>query len=298
MNNSRASFVLDADLLTLRSFLAIIDLGSFSAAAKQVGRTQSAVSLQIGRLEERMQVSLFERTGRKVTATPEGEMFASYARKIIDLSDEGFAAVSAVETTEPLRIGITDHIQPHHLQRLLTGIRKALPKNKIVLTLGLGQDLHQRLDGNELDLIVTGPVADGGMELFKEPILWVRAGDYVPANPAVIDIVQMTSPCCYRQIAIDALNSLGLTWNEKVCVNSIDGIRSAVAAGFGISAIPRSAVGDCLEVITDGMPALPNTSINLYWNTSHPHPLTKACGSVIEKELKRIMLCGVFEDES
>ena len=72
MDDSKRSFVLDVDLLTLRSFLAIIDKGSFSAAAEQVGRTQSAVSLQIARLEERMQVSLFERSSRSVRLTPEG----------------------------------------------------------------------------------------------------------------------------------------------------------------------------------------------------------------------------------
>jgi len=102
MDNSKTLVVLDVDLLTLRSFLAIIDLGSFSAAAQQIGRSQSAVSLQIARLEDRMQVSLLERTSRSVKLTPEGETFASYARKIIDLSDEGFAIVSTMDTAEPL----------------------------------------------------------------------------------------------------------------------------------------------------------------------------------------------------
>jgi DNA-binding transcriptional LysR family regulator len=90
----RPSFQLNADLLTLRTLIAVVDKGSFSAAAKQIGRSQSAVSLQIAKLEDRIQVRLLERTSRSVKQTPAGETFTAYARRIIELADEGLAAVT------------------------------------------------------------------------------------------------------------------------------------------------------------------------------------------------------------
>ncbi len=290
MDNSKTSFVLDADLLTLRSFLAIIEYGSFSAAADQVGRTQSAVSLQIARLEERMQVNLLERTSRNVKLTPEGETFASYARKIIDLSDEGFAAVATSGTTESLRIGFAEYLVPRHLKRLLSRLRRSLPKIKVILELSGGPDLFKKMNNNELDIIMTCSYGDGGLKLYSEPLEWVTAKDFKSDDKSALNIIQMKAPCSYRQAAIDALESSGIIWSEEASVNTIQGIISAVAAGFGISSIPRSAVDNSLEVISEKMPHLPETSISVYWNTTNPHPLTKRCISLFKEELKSIIL--------
>lgn len=88
-------FILDADLITLRAVVSVVDEGSFSGAAKKIGRTQSAVSLQIAKLEERMDILLFERTSRSLAQTPAGEVFTAYARRILDLADEAYAAVGS-----------------------------------------------------------------------------------------------------------------------------------------------------------------------------------------------------------
>jgi DNA-binding transcriptional LysR family regulator len=288
MDNSKTSFVLDVDLLTLRSFLAIIDLGSFSAAAQQIGRSQSAVSLQIARLEDRMQVSLLERTSRSVKLTPEGETFASYARKIIDLSDEGFAAVSTMDTTEPLRLGFAEYLVPRHLKEVLTGLRKSLPKTKISLTLGGGGDLYEDLNRNELDIVIAGPVGDYGLPLYSEPLVWAQAKSYTRDNPDILEIIQMKGPCSYRKAAIDALQTSGIRWHEEASVNTIQGVIAAVSAGFGISSMPKSSVDDSLQIIEGLLPELPQTSINMYWNTTNPHPLTKRCIAIFEEEIRLI----------
>ena len=86
-----AKFMLVADLITLRAVVAVVDEGSFSGAAKYIGRTQSAVSLQIAKLEKRMDIRLFERTSRPIAQTPVGEVFTAYARRILELADEAYA---------------------------------------------------------------------------------------------------------------------------------------------------------------------------------------------------------------
>ncbi len=290
MKKIKSSFVLDADLITLRSLIAIVDLGSFSAAAKQVGRSQSAVSLQMAKLEERLQVPLLERTSRRVNLTPAGETFTSYARRIIDLSDEGFAAVFSPETTEPLRIGFAEYLVPQHLHRLLSRFKKSLPKTKMELKLGVGFELYNDLNQNDLDVIVAGPEGKGGVVLLTEPLVWVSAKNSCYDRDKHIEVVQMKAPCSYRKAALDSLNKSGMIWKESVSVNSIQGIQSAVSAGFGVSTMPRSAINSDLEIINEGFPKLPETSINVFWNTTNPHPLTKRFISFFKEELKLIGL--------
>lgn len=295
MGDKRVSFVLDVDLLTLRSFLGIVDLGSFSAAAQQIGRTQSAVSLQISKLEDRMDVLLFERTSRSVELTPAGETFAVYARRIIELSDEGFAAVSATESAEPLRIGFAEYLVPRHLQRLLTRFKRSLPKEKVGIKLGMGFELYNDLSKNQLDIVIAGPEGDGGLLLFSEPLVWVGAKnikhDFSGESLTPLSIVQMKAPCSYRKAALESLAAEGVMWSESVSVNTIQGIQSAVGAGFGVSTMPRSAVSDDLEIIDNGLPQLPTTDIYVFWNTTNPHPLTKRFISFFQEELR---LIGLF----
>ncbi len=99
----------------------------------------------------------------------------------------------------------------------------------------------------------------------------------------------MKVPCSYRKAALDSLNDSGMKWKESVSVNSIQGIQSAVSAGFGVSTMPRSAVNNDLEIISEGFPKLSETSINVFWNTTN-HPLTKRFISFFKVELKLIGL--------
>ncbi len=267
-----------------------MDHGSFSAAAKQIGRSQSAVSLQMAKLEERLQVPLLERTSRTVKLTPAGETFTSYARRIIELSDEGFAAVASPETTEPLRIGFAEYLVPQHLSRLLYRFRRSLPKTKMELKLGVGFELYNDLNQNDLDVIITGPEGEGGIVLLTEPLVWVGAKNIDHNKDKSVEIVQMKAPCSYRKAALDSLNESGIMWNESVSVNSIQAIQSAVSAGFGVSTMPKSAVNNDLEIISDDFPKLPETSINVFWNTTNPHPLTKRFVGFFKEELKLVGL--------
>ncbi|MEM9080302.1 MAG: LysR family transcriptional regulator, partial [Verrucomicrobiota bacterium] len=101
---------METDLLTLRSFVAVVEEGGFSAAAKRVHRTQSAISLQMAKLEERLNVQLLERTSRSVSLTSAGETFLSYARRILELADEASLAVSAPDEKALLRVGFPNYL--------------------------------------------------------------------------------------------------------------------------------------------------------------------------------------------
>jgi len=282
--------LLDTDLISLRAFLAIIDYGSSTAAADSIGRTQAAVSLQIARLEERLQAPLFTRNNRTVTLTPEGEVFSGYARKIIGLSDEGLSAVTTPVCAMPLRIGFAEYLVPRHLYRILGSMKKKLGKTGIMLSLGSGMEMESLLKNNELDILVTACVKKEGLRLAGDALVWIKAPDYVhDSRDETCSLVHMRPPCSYRQAAIDCLNGAGRIWKEEVNSNSIQGVFAAVTAGFGISAVPLSCVTDAFTIIRD-LPELPETQISAYWNKIHPHPLTERCIDLLRAEFSSIGL--------
>jgi DNA-binding transcriptional LysR family regulator len=253
---------LDTDLISLRALVAIADEGSFSAAAERIDRTQSAVSLQISKLENRVEAKLFERTSRKVTTTEVGEKFVAYARRILDLADEAMMSISAPDSHELFRIGFADYLVPKHLHTLLAQFTRAHPNVDLKLNLGLGIDLHKELENGDLDIVVAGPEFEGGQILFHEPLVWVGSKAYKPDE--TVSLILMPPPCSYRQAAYDCLTAENFRFRVTMQANSIQGIQSAVAAGLGVSVVARSAVTEDIRILDNIYPELPNTSIVAY----------------------------------
>jgi DNA-binding transcriptional LysR family regulator len=247
-----AKFMLDADLITLRAAVAVVDEGSFSGAAKKIGRTQSAVSLQIAKLEDRMDIRLFERTSRSIVQTPAGEVFTAYARRILELADEAYTAVKSPEISNPLRIGFAEYLVPHHLYTLLSRFKRRYHKAAIELQLGVGGALIQEMKDGQLDVVVAGPEGEKGLILMEEPLVWVGPEGMLPDfEGEELELILMQPPCSYRKAAFDALAKAELPWNHALSANSIQGTQSAVAAGLGVSVVPKSAVNKELKVMSD-----------------------------------------------
>lgn len=262
---------LDTDLISLRAMVAIVDEGSFSAAAKKVGRSQSAVSLQISKLENRIQAKLFKRTSRMVRMTEVGEKFTAYARRILDLADEAMTSISAPDIQEILRIGFAEYLVPKHLHKLLARFKLAHPEVELKLNLGSCPALYQDMTEGNLDIVVAGPEFEGGQLLFKEPLVWVGPKDYQPK--ASVPLIFMPPPCSYRKAAYDCLATENFRFEVAMESNSINGVRSAVEAGLGVSVIARSAVTDNLYILEDIYPRLPNTSVFAFTGPDAPEVL-------------------------
>ncbi len=269
----RSPFKLETDLISLRALVAVVEEGSFTAAAKRVGRTQSAISLQIAKLEERLSVKLLERTSRSVAVTPAGETFVSYARRILELADEAALAVTSPDEASVLRVGFAEYLVPQHLHTLLARFRRAHPNCDLSLMLGSGAEMLRSMRGGDLDLVFTGPEGDGGELLWEEPLVWAGSGK-VPADSAdaPIELVLMHAPCSYRQIAFDALTKAGTPWKLSIDANSVHAVQSAIRAGLGVSVLPVSAVLEGMTLCEGTLPALPNTSVMSYRNADFTNP--------------------------
>ena len=285
-NKKNSGQMLDADLISLRAVVAVVDEGSFCAAAKKIGRSQSAVSLQIAKLEERMEIKLFERSSRSVEQTPAGEVFTAYARRILSLADEAFAAVSSPVIDQPLRIGFAEYLVPHHLYKLLSRFKQRHPNAVVSLKMGMGGLLVQEMKEGQLDVVVAGPESEKGIMLLEEPLVWVGPQDDVEDHAHQdLELILMQPPCSYRKAAFESLTKAEVQWNLALSANSIQGSQSAVAAGLGISVVPRSAVSKETRIITKGLPELPKTSIQAYSAPPNSHPLIEPFIEFLKEEL-------------
>ena len=269
---NRSQFKLETDLISLRSLVAVVEEGSFSAAAKRIYRSQSAVSLQIAKLEERLNTKLLERSTRAISLTPAGESFLSYARRILELADEAVLAVTSPEETMLLRVGFAEYLVPQHLHSLLARFRRAHPNCDLSLVLGSGSEMLEARERGEIDIVFAGPEADDGQLLWEEPLVWTGKRNLADDPNAPIELVLMHPPCSYRQIAFDALTKTGMPWKTSIDANSVQAVQSAIRAGLGVSVLPLSAVLEDMPLVANALPELPNTSVMSYVSTDLSHP--------------------------
>src|SRR5580765_7963587 len=143
---------LDIDLL--RSFAAVADTGSFTAAGEVVARTQSAVSIQIKRLEESVGRRVFERTSRSLALTPAGEVLLDYARRILALNDESVRRITEPPVAGELRLGITEYFVPNELPAILARFAAIHPEVRLEVRMGSSRDLREALSQGKLDVAI------------------------------------------------------------------------------------------------------------------------------------------------
>lgn len=269
--DNKLNYKLETDLTTLRSFVAIVEEGGFSAAARRVLRTQSAISVQIAKLEERLNTKLLERDNRPVTVTRSGESFLSYAYKILELADEAVLAATSPEETTLLRVGFGQFLVPYHLHNLLARFRRAHPNCDLTLNLGAGTMLLEQLDKGELDVVFAGPEAESGQMLWEEPLVWSGTTNLSNDPDAPIELIMMHAPCSFRKAAFDALAKSAKQWKVSINANSLQAVQSAIRAGLGVSVLPLSAVGEGMPLVPD-LPELPNTMVMSYLHPDLSHP--------------------------
>ena len=186
---------LEIDLL--RTFVAVADTGSFTAAAELVARTQSAVSLQIKRLEEIVGQRVFERTSRSLALTPAGETLLEYARRILDLNDESVRRIAGPPVTGVIRLGITEYFVPTELPRILARFAAAYPGVQLEVRMGLSRELRQALGAGGLDaVIVRLPPADRDKAIWSEAQVWVCREGMEPARGEPVPLALLPAPCC------------------------------------------------------------------------------------------------------
>ncbi len=254
------------DLDQLQTFCAIADCGSFTEAARRVHKTQSAVSMQIKRLEERLGHALLSRDGRGVTLTTHGEALYSRARRMLRLNAEIIDHFSDEVLSGSIRFGVPDDYAVRLLPVILSSFQKTHPGIVVDVKCQPSNDLLDGLRRGMFDLVVfsQGTNEEYG-ELFRtERMFWVAShgGKALSQDPLPIAGGQ---PCCWKDNAVEALNRVGRDYRIAYTSSNAIAIASAVLSDLAVSFLPESALQPGMKVISEdtGLPRLRDAQIAL-----------------------------------
>ncbi|MFG1292265.1 LysR substrate-binding domain-containing protein [Xanthobacter versatilis] len=256
----------DLELDLLRAFVAVAETGGFTAAAEVVGRSQSAVSQKILKLEELLGRRVFERTSRSLTLTREGETLLGMARRILELNE--LAVRSLLEpTVGSLRLGVSEDFMPNLLPGMLARFQRLYPGLHMELRTGLSCELLAAYDSGQLDTVIAKKdgTAQRGRVIWREQLVWMASADYQPDFERPAPLVLLPPPCTYREVMIKALDAVRRPWFAACTASSLTGIRAAVAGGLGMTVLGRSFIGPDMQALRapDHWPALPMTEVVL-----------------------------------
>lgn len=258
---------LDIDLL--RCFVTIADTSSFTRAGERLGRTQSAISLQLKRLEEQLGRTLFLRSPRSLSITLDGERLIGPARQILRLHDATVAEMFEPDIAGSVRIGVPEDFATAHLPAVLAAFAEAHPLVELEVTCDLTLNLLERFHSGHFDLALVKrqPTQErqDGVRVWREPLVWVARDRTAAADYARVPLVVSPEPCVYRRRATEALDAIGLPWRVAYTSTSLAGSLSAVRAGLGITVLPLEMVPSTLTAVGSdaGMPPLYDTEIAL-----------------------------------
>jgi DNA-binding transcriptional LysR family regulator len=238
----------------LRSFVAIVDAGSMLGAAEQVYVTQSALSLQIKRLEDMIQQPLFAREGRRLVLTAAGDLLLDYARRVLALHDEAVVAVSSGQVAGPVRIGMVQDFAETLLSGVLGRFAELHPEAQIYVRVAGTAELLGLLDKDGLDLVVGYAAADDGEAVSVAPMGWY--GSQENALRDVVPLAVLERPCRFREAAIASLDTAGRPWRIAVETPNLSSLRAAVEAGIGLTCrthlfLPAAGALDVLPPLPD-----------------------------------------------
>jgi DNA-binding transcriptional LysR family regulator len=280
------------DIDQLRTFVAIADTGSFTRAADIVHKTQSAVSMQMKRLEERVGRAIFERDGRQSKLTDEGERLLDYARRIVRLNTECIASFNENELVGRVRLGLPDDYADRYLPEILARFSRSNPRAEVAVVCEPSPNLIACVQNGDLDLaIITHLDRRGPSEIVRvEQLLWVTSARHAVHEQSPVPLALGRPTCDWRHSATGALESTGrpfrilyVSWNSTA-------VGAAVVAGLAVSVLPESAIRPGMRILgpADGFPALPSCKIGLIRNRRGPNPLADGLCFHIKQSLDNL----------
>jgi DNA-binding transcriptional LysR family regulator len=267
------------DLELLRSLVTIVGHESFGAAAVQLGRTQSAVTQQMQRLEEQIGHALFEKRGRQKRLTEHGERLLVYARQMLAMNDEALRHLQQGRLEGTLRIGAPHDVADTMLPPLLAEVVRSSPKLQLDIHVGRSPFLMESLKRGEIDMAISNRLDAEleGVVLRTSPTVWLCGAGYVhdPARP--IPLIMADGPSIFRRLAQEALDAAGVAWLTRYTSSSLIGIRAALRAGLGVTARGVEQLDSGLRILgpMEGLPPLPELVYQLYVRNRVINPLTR-----------------------
>ena len=284
------------DVEQLRTFVAIADTRSFTRAGERVHKTQSAVSMQMKRLEERVGRPLFARDGRGVRLSQDGERLLDYARRIVRLNAECLASFEGEALTGRVRLGVPDDYAERYLPEILARFSTTHPRAEVEVICEPTPMLVERVVGGDLELaIITHVASKGPAEVIRvEQLLWVTSARHTVHEERPVPLALGRPSCDWRRAAVERLAEAGIpsrilyvSWNSSA-------VGAAVQAGLAVSVLPESGLRPGMRVLgpSDGFPALATCKIALL-RIGEQSALAAALAEEIRESLDNLSATGV-----
>jgi len=256
---------LDTDLL--RTFLTVARHGSVTHSAAALHRTQSAISIQIKRLEASLGATLFRREPRGVSLTEAGERLQPAAERIVKDLDQTLRAFRADPIAGLVSVGIPDEYGTDVLPSILADFTARYPAVEVFVQCGFSVDFPAAVERGVLDLAVFADVAGSDLsgKLIEDPMVWVASRPYRCRQDEPLPLALFDRSCWWRDLAIDALKQAGQPYRVAFSSESVFGIKAAIATGLAVGVLARSTVEGPLHILDEahGFPPLPDSVLRL-----------------------------------
>ncbi|KAF1048725.1 LysR substrate-binding domain-containing protein [Xylophilus sp.] len=277
------------DLELLRTFVAVVSTGTFAAAGAQQGRSQSAVTQQMQRLEQLLGQALFQKEGRNKHLTEQGRHLLRYAREILLLNDDAMASLRSESDGGSLRVGAPHDISDTLLPPLLSYLGRFLPRLRLELIVARSPQLMASLHRGELDLAVSNreDATLEGVVMRTSRTVWLCSAQYVHQPDQPLPLVLGDEPSIFRRYALEALDRHHIPWRTAFVSNSPVGVRAAVRAGLGITPRSLELLGPELRVLDehDRLPTLPSITYCLWMRPHSVNPLVRQAFGLLKTGL-------------
>ena len=286
----RPTFEIDA----LRMIVVGTELGSFARASVQLGRSQSAISMQLKRLEEQAGHPLFQRSGRGLVPTEAGDALLVYARRIIELHDEAAAALGTTSSAATIRMGLPQDFFEDVMPDTITRFSKRHPGVHIEVRAGRNYALEDEVNSGRLEMAIAffqpGRTKPGTL-LASLPLSWFAGKCFLTSSyekTERIPLVLYDHPCLFRQTALHALDRKGIPWRLSLTTPSLPGVWSALRFGHGVTARTAHRVPvDIREVGSKlNLPSLPPIELRMLARSDLP-PAALELQAILEQVVKK-----------
>ncbi|WP_457280316.1 LysR substrate-binding domain-containing protein [Polaromonas sp. P5_D5] len=277
------------DLELLRALVAIDEQDSFASAAVQLGKTQSAVTQQMQRLEDQIGHPLFEKHGRQKRLTPHGLKLLGYARHLLAINDDALRSLQQGNLEGVLRIGAPHDVADTMLPTLLAQVARASPLLQLDIHVGRSPFLMESLKRGEIDMTISNrndPALDG-VVLRTSPTVWLCSASYVHDRAKPVPLILVEGPSVFHRLAREALDAAGIPWSPSYTASSLIGIKAALRAGLGVTARGIEMAGSDLRVLgeNDGLPRLPELDYYLFVRKNVINPVTRKVFEMLKSNL-------------
>jgi len=225
------------DLDTLRTLVTAYDLGGYKQAAEQLGRTPSAVSLQMKRLQQDVGATLFRKNGRSLALTEIGEIVLRYGRHMLELNDEVLDTARGASLAGTVRVGCAQDFAETVLPQALSRFTKLYPLVQIEVRIDRHATLAQAAENKQLDLALTLGYSElrTANAVGELPLVWIAGRQFTRRAEQPLPLIMFDAQCFIRQRALDALDEARIPWRIAVVSASLAGLWAAASAGLGVT---------------------------------------------------------------